>query len=742
MTTYSTGNSIGSTDPRDLYDNAQNIDEWANSTEKLTHNDRLGVPRKTFHGMESQFNAAEADRSERFDTFLAGSAYYGTGVDGSIEDYTSGIEVTEYNQVIRADGELWRLSAQVDLPYVTTGAGMPESGAFVSAGDGVLRQELNDPAQGAAKIARGVVAVDSIADLLALSVGQRKESLQYVAKGYYAGTTAGGGRFYWNALSTAEPDGGTVLAVPGVATGRFRRKLELPVSIECFGVQPETPGAGDLIQKAINSVKHIHIPAKTYLDCHITMPAESSITGTGKRSVLRYPDPQTEGEGAPIMITASNCYVDGVMCDGNWDGASDLAPHISMNFEGINVKNASNTRIGEVWVRNCSGDGIDLDGGADHDIGTVHAENIGGSCVHPSYHEPTDTFASNVRIGKIIATNCGLFNNRQCLNVFGFSPQGGAKDVTVQNIYATNCYGLVGCSENTDNVHVVNAVGIDIGPLGVRECSHVILNARSRIDSLYMQAARRGQGGAYIRFAGVDCSIGHAIIRDGSRAVNAGLRTDAAAERASVGYFRISFDSSFGYGEGVGVMLRAPYGSVGKAIVEGASSNGARLLSNNCTIYIDTINCGQGAGHGAGAAARAGVWLQDEPGFFCHSNRVTTTAVDNQSTPTQQYGVFEDAGITRSNYIETGIYTGMVVADERLTASSRVAGVGAVALMAKTTAGAVAAGDLVPGSSLAPSNTAGTQLGSAPFGEWLALGQAGGSGSPAADRVSMFRRIR
>ena len=41
MTTYNTGNPIGSTDARDLYDNAQAFDEAVNST-GLTYTDRKG----------------------------------------------------------------------------------------------------------------------------------------------------------------------------------------------------------------------------------------------------------------------------------------------------------------------------------------------------------------------------------------------------------------------------------------------------------------------------------------------------------------------------------------------------------------------------------------------------------------------------------------------------------------------------------------------------------------------------
>ena len=57
MTTYRTGNAIGSADPRDLYDNAENLDEFVNSKDKLSHPDRLGVPRKTWHGLAEDFQA-------------------------------------------------------------------------------------------------------------------------------------------------------------------------------------------------------------------------------------------------------------------------------------------------------------------------------------------------------------------------------------------------------------------------------------------------------------------------------------------------------------------------------------------------------------------------------------------------------------------------------------------------------------------------------------------------------------
>lgn len=161
MTKYNTGNPVGSADPRDLYDNAENTDVWVLSKAKKMAPDRLGFQRKTWYGMESEFAA-----------FIAAGGYVGTGTEGAVENYAAGIEITGYNQIVRdALGEFWRLSGPVALPYTTTGAGLPEGGAFVAVGDAALRQELNGPlssGQGATRVKGATIYVGSLAELEAL----------------------------------------------------------------------------------------------------------------------------------------------------------------------------------------------------------------------------------------------------------------------------------------------------------------------------------------------------------------------------------------------------------------------------------------------------------------------------------------------------------------------------------------------------------------------------------------------
>ena len=162
MTIYNTENPVPSIDPKDLVDNAHTIDEYVNSPAH-TAETRLGIFRRTLAGADAAFDTAQSYRQARFNSFIAASGYTGTGAGGAIEDYAAGITITEYNQIIRDSfGEFWRLSGPTELPYTTTGAGLPEGGALVSVGDAALRQELA-AGDGASKVGYTPAGVGAVA---------------------------------------------------------------------------------------------------------------------------------------------------------------------------------------------------------------------------------------------------------------------------------------------------------------------------------------------------------------------------------------------------------------------------------------------------------------------------------------------------------------------------------------------------------------------------------------------------
>lgn len=154
---YNTNNPVGSTDPRDLFDNAGNMDKFENGPNPF-YPDRFGVQKLSRSGMienynamiegqESAFNAAQSARDTEFATFLANSGFVSLG------NYASGIEFTRYNEYMARGGFFYR-PAPSSIPFTTSGTwtGVDEDLFVLFSQDDVLRQDLansTDPAKGA-----------------------------------------------------------------------------------------------------------------------------------------------------------------------------------------------------------------------------------------------------------------------------------------------------------------------------------------------------------------------------------------------------------------------------------------------------------------------------------------------------------------------------------------------------------------------------------------------------------------
>ena len=150
MTTYNTGNPVGSTDVRDLYDNAQNLDSLVNGP-LASYDDRLGAPRKSWRGIEQDFAA-----------FLAAS-----GFELPALEYVGGspLVVDRPTQLIFRTGfpdTLYGVKSTEPFPATLSGTWSTDEGRLVVRSDGDLRQDLansTDPAKGA-----GLVGFDPAVD--------------------------------------------------------------------------------------------------------------------------------------------------------------------------------------------------------------------------------------------------------------------------------------------------------------------------------------------------------------------------------------------------------------------------------------------------------------------------------------------------------------------------------------------------------------------------------------------------
>lgn len=130
MTTYATGNPLGSKDPRDLYDNAENFDAAMNDRVNVAWSDRFGVSRKTWFGVEQQVN-----------DFLANSGFEPVPLE-----YVDGTPLTvdRPTQLIERDGDLYSVKLPASFPVNLTGNWATDQNLLVAQVDRSLRPQLRD----------------------------------------------------------------------------------------------------------------------------------------------------------------------------------------------------------------------------------------------------------------------------------------------------------------------------------------------------------------------------------------------------------------------------------------------------------------------------------------------------------------------------------------------------------------------------------------------------------------------
>lgn len=151
--TFNTGKPVPSTDPRDLYDNAENLDKLVNGADPF-YADRLGKLRESWSGMENSFNNAQegretaftlsqADKESRFNALMESSAYVSKGA------YAADVVLEAYNEYVAvdaattgADAAFYRPGPNATLPLTLSGDWVTDEPLLRLLGDDVLRQEI------------------------------------------------------------------------------------------------------------------------------------------------------------------------------------------------------------------------------------------------------------------------------------------------------------------------------------------------------------------------------------------------------------------------------------------------------------------------------------------------------------------------------------------------------------------------------------------------------------------------
>lgn len=137
MTTYNTGNPLGSAAAKDLYDNAENFDHLSNDQSNEKWPDRFGRERLTWHGIEKMSQEAISS----FGYITLKSFQLGAPLPNN--------ELTLPNQALQdeTDGEYYRWDGV--FPKSVPAGSTPEStggigvGKWLSVGDAAFREEAN-----------------------------------------------------------------------------------------------------------------------------------------------------------------------------------------------------------------------------------------------------------------------------------------------------------------------------------------------------------------------------------------------------------------------------------------------------------------------------------------------------------------------------------------------------------------------------------------------------------------------
>lgn len=228
MSTYKTKNPLGSAAVKDLYDNAENVDKFVNDRTKEELDDRLGVLRKTWYGMEMIFN--------RFITYITGRGEQAVASIGwqELGNWATGLTVDNRQQIVYFNGSWYKYLGELehviagDSPENDGGVWSAENptGKWSNIGDAALRSNL-----GSGEGFKLVGQVSSFAALRTIApgfVGQKILLASYApVAGWFALALppAGFGEFIAKSGSATD-DGGYICVPDGITDMYWQRLIE------------------------------------------------------------------------------------------------------------------------------------------------------------------------------------------------------------------------------------------------------------------------------------------------------------------------------------------------------------------------------------------------------------------------------------------------------------------------------------------------------------------------------------
>jgi len=220
---------------------------------------------------------------------------------------------------------------------------------------------------------------------------------------------AGGGYFRWIAASTAADDGGSVIAVTGVSTGRWYREIEYGVSVKMFGaIGDGVTSDGPAVYNAINYALLSHT------DIEIDVCTSSYLVGSLTFNASNYTSTTLSEKGIKIWSRVrGSSVINGEII------FSHKTPYTAYTdrFSGLIFDNIC------IYNKTQSGDGLTLSG-----FGKILAYN----CI---FRSAGATGLNLMGGSEFSAYGCQLQGSYNNLNINYVSLTGETIDASVINFY-------------------------------------------------------------------------------------------------------------------------------------------------------------------------------------------------------------------------------------------------------------------------------------------------------------------
>lgn len=462
MSTYKTKNPLGSAAVKDLYDNAENVDKFVNDRTKEELEDRLGVLRKTWHGMEMIFS--------RFIDYITGRGEQAVAAIGwqELGNWAVGLAVDNRQQIVYYNGSWYKYLGELehviagDSPENDGGVWSAENptGKWSNIGDAALRSNLGSNEEDLGIALLGLPGSGSLKNI----IGKWTCPEAWGAVSGSEDDAHANSLCIFNMFEYLRAQGGGVVCMQPNATYWVDFLNFIPSNVVIFGngatikhIDPRgIYGRGGLVCGSSREVNYEKAKAAYEADSYPASVYDYSVSELSLKSYLR--DNQSYVEAENILI--DNLRMEAVFTDSTyWGGYA------------IHCINAQHVRIRGLRTK-----------------GWTQAFNFGNdsSASSPSCYdvkafdvtvEEADLVQSYYAIGFISnSTNCGVIG----ATVLNPMTDGTLNGSGVATNYVENCeirdilIPDLGLTASSEGVLLNNAKGCIVDNIDIRNCISVV----------------------------------------------------------------------------------------------------------------------------------------------------------------------------------------------------------------------------------------------------------------------------